>query len=131
MVLLWTMGTTPRAAATPLVLYPHGMAEEIRGVTSIANRSTPLETTVHRYLPVRIERLSPKLIRLSVEPDGLVKFDAVGGALRRRFYTLCLGSSLHDPANVLVGWSGFLDSTRMMGSQSWEWSMGASVWGRY
>ena len=86
-----------------------------------------------RERPVEVEALRPKLLRLTMKHNESEGVHAIGGALRKRFYTLCLGSTpSHRDEELFVGWSGFLDSTRMMGSQSWHWFWyGVSVWGRY
>ena len=82
---------------------------------------------------VEVEALRSKLLKLTVKHDESEEVHAIGGPLRKRFYTLCLGSTLSlGDEELLVGWRGFLDSTRMMGSQSWHWFWyGVSVWGRY
>ena len=85
-------------------------------------------------LPSRlnVELLRSSLVHLSVEREGLGRIDAVGGASRKRFYTLCLGANLDVHHRLVVGWSGFLDSSRMMGSESWQvFGLGAAIWGRY
>ena len=43
---------------------------------------------VPSQLNTELER--SKLVHFSVEREGLGRIDAVGGALRKRFYTLCL-----------------------------------------
>ena len=81
---------------------------------------------------LNVELVRSSLVHLSVEREGLGRLDAVGGALRKRFYTLCLGANLGVGHRVVVGWSGFLDSSRMMGSESWQvFGVGAAIWGRY
>lgn len=82
---------------------------------------------------ISYEALTPKLLKLRMRSDLSREVNAVGGALRKRFYTLCLGQSLKlADQELLIGWSAFLDSTRMMGSQSWIWFWyGASIWGKY
>ena len=78
-----------------------------------------------------VESLRHGLIHLSLERDGLGRVDAVK-VMRKRVYTLCLGAKFDIGDRVVLGWSGFLDSSKMMGSESWEvFGVGASIWGRY
>ena len=91
-----------------------------------------LEAPIDLPSRLNLELLRSSLVHLSVEREGLGRIDAVGGALRKRFYTLCLGANLDVGHRLVVGWSGFLDSSRMMGSESWQvFGVGASIWGRY
>ena len=129
-VLLWTVSSTALGAKSQSIseLYLTGPGlEALRLPADVAVR----DELSKRAPSIEIQSLSPKFIRLSIKPDGMPDLDAIGGALRRRFYTVCLSPGFEDSEAILFGWSGFLDATRMMGSQSWEWSMGASVWGRY
>jgi len=128
------LSTSQEASASEEVV------SQLQGAERFLARSTQDETWKVLFLSeqsrerrVEVEALQAKLMRLTMKYDESEGVHAIGGALRKRFYTLCLGStlSLRDE-ELLVGWSGFLDSTRMMGSQSWHWFWyGVSVWGRY
>ena len=128
------VSTSQKASASEEVV------SQARGTERFLALSTQDETWKVLFLSeqsreqrVEVEALQAKLMRLTVKYDQREGVHAIGGALRKRFYTLCLGSTLsHRDEKLLVGWSGFLDSTRMMGSQSWHWFWyGISVWGRY
>ena len=77
-----------------------------------------LEAPIDVPLQLNTELERSKLVHFSVTRDGLSRIDAAGGALRRRFYTLCSGTGVYMSDRVVLGWSVFLDSTRMVGSES-------------
>ena len=134
LVVALMVSTSRKASASEEVV------SQLRGTEKFLELSTQDETWKVLFLSeqsserrVEVEALQAKLMRLTMKYDESEGVHAIGGALQKRFYTLCLGStlSLRDD-ELLVGWSGFLDSTRMMGSQSWHWFWyGVSVWGRY
>ena len=109
-----------------------GLASAPQLAGSVSNFVDFPEAPIDLPSRLNVELLRSSLVHLSVEREGFGRIDAVGRVLWKRFYTLCLGANLDVRHRLVVGWSGFLDSSRMMGSESWQvFGLGAAIWGSY